>query len=134
MLEPSEDSRSPEELAALANRPDYSAETPFNLSAEAISALKEQCKQTTREWWMSKYVKIELPVALLRGNEGNEGNDDKEERRMVVGEVVGMSENGFVLGLSGEEHQSTVIVNGFTSGENKCWLLLKEGFCNLLVC
>ena len=131
MLEPSEDPRSPEELTALASRPDYSDETPFNLSVEKINALKEQCKQAPREWWMSKYVKIELPEALLRGNEGS---GEKEERRMVVGEVVGMSENGFVLGLSGEEHQSTLIVNDFTSGENKCWLLLKEGFCNLLVC
>lgn len=44
-----------------------------------------------------------------------------------------MSESGFVLGLAGE-HQNTVIVDDFVGGENQCWLLLKEGFCNLFLC
>ena len=131
MLEPSEEPRSESQLAALAARPAYSDETPFNLTAEKIHQLKEQCKAATREWWISKFVKIEIPAVLLRGVEATE--EEKKEKKMVIGEVVGMSESGFVLGLAGE-HQNTVIVDDFVGGENQCWLLRKEGFWNLFLC
>ena len=52
---------------------------------------------------------------------------------MVIGEVVGLSESVFVVGLAGEL-QNTVIVDDFDCVENQCWLLLKEGFCNLFLC
>lgn len=97
---------------------------------EKIHQLKEQCKAETREWWISKYVKIEIPAVLIRGGEATE---EEKEKKIVIGEVVGMSESGFVLGLAGE-HQNTVIVDDFVGGENRCWLLLKEGFCNLFLC
>ena len=46
---------------------------------------------------------------------------------------MGMSETGFVLRISGDENE-TVSVDNFVSGGYKCWLLLKEGYLNLVLC
>ena len=86
---------------------------------------------------------MELPVSVLNGEDEivNQQEQEQEQEnmektneemsmdvRLVVAEVVGMSETGFIL-QSAENKQ--IIVNDIISETHRCWLLLKEGIANL---
>ena len=86
---------------------------------------------------MGSKLKMEIPSSKLLHNDvlvkEEKDQTEEEDLRLVVGEVVGMSETGFVLRISGDENE-TVSVDNFVSGGYKCWLLLKEGYLNLVLC
>ena len=67
--------------------------------------------------------------------EEGEGEGEGEEKvmdvRLVVAEVVGMSEIGFSLRISDDDEQ--IVMKDIVSENCKCWLLLKEGLPNLAI-
>lgn len=73
-------------------------------------------------------MKVEVPLSRLdAGDMPVMEEGENEERRIVAGEVVGRNENGFVVRVG----TTTVAVDDFIRGANRCWLLLKEGYPNL---
>lgn len=95
---------------------------------EQLARLREQCAAAPHDWWLGKFVKVEVPLSRLAGGDmpvREEG--ESEERRIVAGEVVGRNENGFVVRVGA----TTVAVDDFIRGADRCWLLLKEGYPNL---
>lgn len=107
------------------------------LNGKQAADLVQQCRNAPRDWWVGKFVKVEIPSSKLLHNDvlvkEEKDQTEEEDLRLVVGEVVGMSETGFVLRISGDENE-TVSVDNFVSGGYKCWLLLKEGYLNLVLC
>ena len=158
VLPPLDNHRPQAQLLSLADRPDLTPIPPSSTASEQpvegekegwtqeqVNALVSQCRQASQEWWVGKFVKMELPVSVIEGEGEGEGEGEmvnQQERehmektkekasmdvRLVVAEVVGMSETGFVLQIS-EDKQ--IIVNDIISETHKCWLLLKEGLSNL---
>lgn len=127
-----------EELFGFASRNTYSVEEGVeqNLSKETIESLKTQCVNASKEWWIGKFIKMEIPESQLIEDdlltkEKAEGDADK---KMIVGEVIGMSEIGFVIRIAESKGNKTINVANMVSGNNKCWILLKEGYLNLNVC
>ncbi len=130
------------DLQVLANRGDLvaSESTEYKdgpLNGKQAADLVQQCRNAPRDWWVGKFVKMEIPSSKLLHNDvlvkEEKDQTEEEDLRLVVGEVVGMSETGFVLRISGDENE-TVSVDNFVSGGYKCWLLLKEGYLNLVLC
>ena len=135
------------ELQALAARPSLPSSDPSDpgnaenasnagnaeigaggLTVEQLARLREQCAAAPHDWWLGKFVKVEVPLSRLAGGDmpvREEG--ESEERRIVAGEVVGRNENGFVVRVG----TTTVAVDDFIRGADRCWLLLKEGYPNL---
>ena len=120
-------------LQSLAERPSVSGDTATcaELTKEQITLLEEQCRAAPKDWWLGKYVKMEVPVSKLSADDMPLKEDNKEEvKQIVVGEVVGTNENGFVV----EVDKTTIAVDDFVHGTNRCWLLLKENYPNLVLC
>ena len=93
-----------------------------------MARLREQCALAPHDWWLGKFVKVEVPLSRLdAGDMPVMEEGENEERRIVAGEVVGRNENGFVVRVG----TTTVAVDDFIRGANRCWLLLKEGSPNL---
>lgn len=135
------------ELQALAARPSLPSSDPSDpgnaenasnagnaengaggLTVEQLARLREQCAAAPHDWWLGKFVKVEVPLSRLAGGDMPVREaGESEERRIVAGEVVGRNENGFVVRVG----TTTVAVDDFIRGADRCWLLLKEGYPNL---
>lgn len=121
-----EGGRAETELATLSARKD--------LTGEDARELIEQCRSASRDWWVGKFVKVEIPEKWMLRNDVLGVKEEKEEgeaMKLAVAEVVGMSETGFTLRIVGEKEQNTLSIDSLVNGEYKCWLLLKEGYLNL---
>lgn len=127
-----------EELFEFASRDTYSLEDGVdqNLSIETIKSLLTQCVNASKDWWIGKFIKMEIPESQLIEDDllTKEKVESDDKKKMIVGEVVGMSEIGFVIRIAESEGNKTINVANMVSGNNKCWILLKEGYLNLSVC
>ena len=138
MLSSVKDIVTPATLKELSLRDAYSInESNSQQMNNQIEIWKQECLKVPKEWWIDKFVKMEIPESLLTDDDlivNKEINEDGE-KKMIIGEIIAITEVGFVIRLvEQEEEDNTITVPNIISGNFKCWLLFKEGYLNLLVC
>lgn len=107
------------------------------LTQEDLHTLKQQCVSKPNEWWIGKFVNIEIPASLVNEEETklkDEADEADNTQLLVLGEVVGISETGFVVRLVEGDGKKTITITNLISNTSKCWVILKEGYLNLRVC
>lgn len=138
MLSSVKDVVTPATLKELSLRDAYSInESNSQQMNNQIEIWKQECLKVPKEWWIDKFVKMEIPESLLTDDDlivNKEINEDGE-KKMIIGEIIAITEVGFVIRLvEQQEEDNTITVPNIISGNFKCWLLFKEGYLNLLVC
>ena len=128
----------PATLKELSLRETYSiTESNSQQMNNQIEIWKQECLKVPKEWWIGKFVKMEIAESFFTDDDLIVNKEIKEEgeKKMIVGEIIAITEVGFVIRLVGqEEEDNTITVPTIISGNFKCWLLFKEGYLNLLVC
>lgn len=138
MLSSVKDVVTPATLKELSLRDAYSInESNSQQMNNQIEIWKQECLKVPKEWWIDKFVKMEIPESFLTDDDlivNKEINEDGE-KKMIIGEIIAITEVGFVIRLvEQQEEDNTITVPNIISGNFKCWLLFKEGYLNLLVC
>ena len=138
MLSSVKDVVTPATLKELSLRDAYSInESNSQQMNNQIEIWKQECLKVPKEWWIDKFVKMEIPESFLTDDDlivNKETNEDGE-KKMIIGEIIAITEVGFVIRLvEQQEEDNTITVPNIISGNFKCWLLFKEGYLNLLVC